>query len=71
MFNNMVIYASKKAISRKGFEKLMKKFIAMLTVAATLAVSAFQIPVSAAFSDVSDTHPYKKAITTLSSLSFF
>ena len=47
----------------------MKKFIAMLTVAATLAVSAFQIPVSAAFSDVSDAHPYKKAITTLSTLS--
>lgn len=47
----------------------MKKLIALLTVTAMLAISVFQIPASAEFSDVGDTNPYKKAITTLSTLS--
>ena len=47
----------------------MKKLIALLTVTAMLAISVFQIPASAEFSDVGDTNPYKRAITTLSTLS--
>ncbi len=47
----------------------MKKLMAMLTTAAMLAAYVFQLPASAAFSDVSDTNPYKNAITTLSTLS--
>ncbi|MBR0470296.1 MAG: S-layer homology domain-containing protein, partial [Clostridia bacterium] len=47
----------------------MKKFIAMLMTAAMLAASVFQTVSFAAFSDVSEDHQYKNAITTLSTLS--
>lgn len=47
----------------------MKKIMAMLTTVAIIAASLLQLPVSAAFSDVDDNHPYKKAVTTLSTLS--
>ena len=47
----------------------MKKLMAMLTAVVMLTASVFQLPAMAAFSDVDDTNPYKKAITTLSTLS--
>ncbi|MBQ3472286.1 MAG: S-layer homology domain-containing protein, partial [Clostridia bacterium] len=47
----------------------MKKFIAMLMTAAMLTASVFQTVSFAAFSDVSEDHQYKNAITTLSTLS--
>ena len=47
----------------------MKKLIAMLTAIMLLAGMVFQIPASADFTDVSDTHQYKTAINTLSTLS--
>ena len=47
----------------------MKKIIAMLTTVILAATTICQTAVFAAFSDVDDTNPYKKAITTLSKLS--
>ena len=47
----------------------MKKIIAMLTTVILAATTLCQATVFAAFSDVDDTNPYKKAITTLSKLS--
>lgn len=46
----------------------MKKLTAMIT-AVIMLVTAAALPAFAAFSDVADNHPYKTAITTLSTLS--
>ncbi|MGN0108012.1 MAG: S-layer homology domain-containing protein, partial [Hominilimicola sp.] len=47
----------------------MKKILAMLTTVVLAVTTICQTAVFAAFSDVDDTNPYKKAITTLSKLS--
>ncbi len=48
---------------------MMKKIIAMLTTFVMLASTICNTAVFAAFSDVDDSNPYRRAITTLSTLS--
>lgn len=54
---------------RKGFEIFMKKLMAMLITVVMLASMVVMPSASAEFNDVSETHQYRKAITTLSTLS--
>lgn len=56
-------------MNRKEKVKNMKKIMAVLTSFVVLASMLCQTVTFAAFSDVDDANPYKKAITTLSKLS--